>query len=80
MPNAPDFNDRMLSLGLARVSEAAAIACAPLIGRGDEKAAAAPVLIVTHKTTRTALDEALAVFPKTGVLSGEPVAIRIEAV
>ncbi|MGR3485607.1 MAG: class II fructose-bisphosphatase [Paracoccaceae bacterium] len=35
----PDFNDRMLSLGLARVSEAAAIACAPLIGRGDEKAA-----------------------------------------
>jgi len=34
-----DFNDRNLSLGLARVSEAAAIACAPLIGRGDEKAA-----------------------------------------
>jgi fructose-1,6-bisphosphatase II / sedoheptulose-1,7-bisphosphatase len=34
-----DFNDRALSLGLARVSEAAAIACAPLIGRGDEKAA-----------------------------------------
>lgn len=39
MPAIPDFNDRMLSLGLARVSEAAAIACAPLIGRGDEKAA-----------------------------------------
>ena len=35
----PDFNDRMLSLGLARVSEAAAIATADLIGRGDEKAA-----------------------------------------
>ncbi len=34
-----DFNDRALSLGLARVSEAAAIACAPQIGRGDEKAA-----------------------------------------
>ena len=34
-----DFNDRMLSLGLARVSEAAAIASAKLIGRGDEKAA-----------------------------------------
>ena len=34
-----DFNDRMLSLGLARVSEAAAIASAGLIGRGDEKAA-----------------------------------------
>jgi len=34
-----DFNDRMLSLGLARVSEAAAIASALWIGRGDEKAA-----------------------------------------
>ena len=34
-----NFNDRMLSLGLARVSEAAAIASADLIGRGDEKAA-----------------------------------------
>ena len=34
-----DFNDRMLSLGLARVSEAAAIASADLIGRGYEKAA-----------------------------------------
>jgi fructose-1,6-bisphosphatase II / sedoheptulose-1,7-bisphosphatase len=39
MPKALDFNDRNLSLGLARVSEAAAIACASLIGRGDEKAA-----------------------------------------
>ena len=34
-----DFSDRMLSLGLARVSEAAAHASATLIGRGDEKAA-----------------------------------------
>src|SRR6056297_1617893 len=34
-----DFNDRMLSLGLARVAEQAALACADLIGRGDEKAA-----------------------------------------
>tara|TARA_R110002074_G_scaffold295266_1_gene466813 strand:- start:17 stop:982 length:966 start_codon:yes stop_codon:yes gene_type:complete len=34
-----DFNDRMLSLGLARVSEAAAIASAELVGHGDEKAA-----------------------------------------
>jgi len=33
------FADRMLSLGLARVSEAAAIAAAKLVGRGDEKAA-----------------------------------------
>ena len=39
MPSSSDFNDRMLSLGLARVSEAAAHASARLIGRGDEKAA-----------------------------------------
>ena len=34
-----NFQDRLLSLGLARVSEAAALASARLIGRGDEKAA-----------------------------------------
>ena len=39
MPEAKQFHDRMLSLGLARVSEAAALASAKLIGRGDEKAA-----------------------------------------
>jgi len=39
MSHPTDFNDRMLSLGLARVSEAAALASAKLIGRGDEKAA-----------------------------------------
>ena len=33
------FADRMLSLGLARVSEAAATASATLVGHGDEKAA-----------------------------------------
>ncbi len=37
--NDNSFHDRMLSLGLARVSEAAAIAASRLIGRGDEKAA-----------------------------------------
>ncbi len=36
---ATDFNDRMLSLGLARVAEQAAIAASDLVGRGDEKAA-----------------------------------------
>jgi homoserine dehydrogenase len=46
----------------------------------DHADATAPVLIVTHKTTRTALDEALAAFQDTGVVSGDPVAIRIEAV
>jgi fructose-1,6-bisphosphatase II / sedoheptulose-1,7-bisphosphatase len=39
MTPATDFNDRLLSLGLARVSEAAAIASAAHIGRGNEKAA-----------------------------------------
>lgn len=39
MAKTSEFHDRMLSLGLARVSEAAAMASAKLIGRGDEKAA-----------------------------------------
>ncbi|MCF8484905.1 MAG: class II fructose-bisphosphatase [Rhodobacteraceae bacterium] len=39
MADAREFQDRLLSLGLARVSEAAALASAQLIGRGDEKAA-----------------------------------------
>lgn len=40
----------------------------------------APVLIVTHKTSRSALETAIAGMTKTSVLVGEPVAIRIEAV
>lgn len=39
MADKTKFHDRMLSLGLARVSEAAALKSALLIGRGDEKAA-----------------------------------------
>ncbi len=39
MADAVEFHDRMLSLGLARVSEAAALASARLVGRGNEKAA-----------------------------------------
>lgn len=39
MANNVDFNDRMLALGLARVSEAAAIATVGWIGHGNEKAA-----------------------------------------
>lgn len=39
MSDVTDFQDRLLSLGLARVSESAAIAAARLIGRGDEAAA-----------------------------------------
>jgi len=40
----------------------------------------APVLIVTHKTARPSLDAALADLPATGVLHGDPVALRIEDV
>ena len=39
----------------------------------------APVLIITHKTTRDAIDHAVALSLKTGVLVGEPVAMAIEA-
>ncbi len=47
---------------------------------GHSDASAAPVLIVTHKSTRDALDHALRGFAATGVVVGQPVAIRIEAV
>ena len=40
----------------------------------------APVLIVTHKTTRTTLDHALDGLRTTDVVAGEPVALRIEQV
>lgn len=46
-------------------------------GHSDQTA---PVLIVTHKTTRSALDEALEAMAKTGVLASDPVALRIESV
>jgi len=38
------------------------------------------VLIVTHKTTRADIDCALAAFAGTSVVSGDPVALRIEEV
>lgn len=40
----------------------------------------APVLIVTHKATRDDINHAVARFAATGVLVGEPVALRIEEV
>jgi homoserine dehydrogenase len=40
----------------------------------------APVLIVTHKTTRAALDLALETMQATDVLASDPVALRIEEV
>ena len=44
------------------------------------ESASAPVLIVTHKTTRDAIDHAIAGIPATNVVEGAPVAIRIEEV
>lgn len=38
----------------------------------------APVLIVTHKTTRASLDDALSALKQTDVVAVEPVALRIE--
>ena len=38
----------------------------------------APVLIVTHKTTRAAIDQVLVDFNITNVVEGTPVALRIE--
>ncbi|MCU4654293.1 homoserine dehydrogenase [Roseibacterium sp. SDUM158016] len=46
----------------------------------DHPGAHAPVLIVTHKTARPNLDAALSALPGTGVLTGAPVALRIEEV
>lgn len=43
-------------------------------------AGSAPVLIVTHKTTPEAIDHAMQALPKTGVIEGEPVELRIEEV
>ncbi|MDT2078946.1 MAG: ACT domain-containing protein, partial [Planktomarina sp.] len=39
----------------------------------------APVLIVTHKTTRTAIDQVLVDFNQTQVVDGTPVVLRIES-
>ena len=46
----------------------------------DHDGTLAPVLIVTHKTTRDAIDHAFSRMPSTGVVTSAPVAIRIEAV
>ncbi len=44
------------------------------------ESAEAPVLVVTHKTTRDAIDHALSRMRQTEVVLGEPVALRIEDV
>jgi homoserine dehydrogenase len=47
---------------------------------GHDQSTTAPVLIVTHKTTRPSLDAALEVLAGSDVVSGDPVALRIEQV
>jgi homoserine dehydrogenase len=64
---------------VARVLGDAGISIDRMRQYGHEESTA-PVLIVTHKTTRTALDEAVAGFAETGVVAGQPVALRIESV
>lgn len=48
--------------------------------QGQHDGSEAPVLIVTHKTQRSALETALSTIKDTGVLAGDPVALRIETV
>lgn len=47
---------------------------------GHADATVAPVLIVTHKCAREAIDHAIRRLPATGVVLADPVAIRIESV
>ena len=53
MPKASDILDRVLVMEMVRVTEAAAISAANLIGRGDEKAADAAAV----EAMRAALNE-----------------------
>jgi len=46
----------------------------------DHEAQTAPVLIVTHRCVRADLDKAIGAMAATGVVEGEPVALRIEEV
>ncbi|MDO5528973.1 MAG: homoserine dehydrogenase [Paracoccus sp. (in: a-proteobacteria)] len=46
----------------------------------DHEDGPAPVLIVTHKTTPEAIDHAIEILPRTGVIAAEPVELRIEEV
>ncbi|UZD91558.1 homoserine dehydrogenase [Cognatishimia activa] len=48
--------------------------------QGHHDGSEAPILIVTHKTQRSALETALSAIKQSGVLAGEPVALRIETV
>lgn len=47
---------------------------------GQHSDSSVPVLVVTHRTTPDAIDYAVEALPKTGVLLGDPVELRIEEV
>ncbi|MFV0383011.1 homoserine dehydrogenase [Paracoccus sp. (in: a-proteobacteria)] len=47
---------------------------------GHPSDSSVPVLVVTHKTTPDAIDYAIEALPRTGVLVGAPVELRIEEV
>lgn len=47
---------------------------------GQHSPESVPVLVVTHKTTPEAIDFAIEALPRTGVLAGDPVELRIEEV
>ena len=44
----------------------------------DHNYSRAPVSMITHTTSISALEKAIAEFPKTGVISLEPVILRVE--
>ena len=44
----------------------------------DHDSSRAPVLIITHSTSLKAVTEAITELPKTGVISSDPVILRIE--
>ncbi len=66
---------------LARVATALADAGVSIdrMRQRAHEAQTAPVVIVTHRCAPDAIAHALAAFPATGVVMGEPVTIRIEA-
>lgn len=66
---------------LAKVAEALGAAGVSIkqMRQYDHEDTRAPVLVITHKTTRDAIDHAIALAEQTKVVVGTPVALAIEA-
>ena len=90
--NLPKYNlgDRQVPIRLQLTDKPGALAkVASVLGEAgisidrmrqyghSETAGIAPVLIVTHKTTPDAIDHAIEALPRTGVIAGEPVELRL---